>query len=97
MIYTKDYTEAWRTKFARRLYVLVKQSGYTIYHLSVVSRISIASITGYLNGEHVPNVYTLNNLAKALKCKASDLLNFEEGDICEYMETDQETSQLRDQ
>ena len=60
----------------------LKEANMTQRELSEYSRIDRATVNKYVNGELMPTIINLNNMAVALCCRPEDLLTFD-GDIIE--------------
>lgn len=53
---------------------LRKRNGYTILDVSQITKIPTSTLSRYANGETTPSVVNLRKIAKALKCKITDLI-----------------------
>ena len=60
-------------EFSKRLHSRMLYLGINQIKLSEMTGISQGAISSYIRGLHVPNLYTLMKLSKALKCDPSDL------------------------
>lgn len=53
---------------------LRKRNGYTILDVSQITKIPTSTLSRYANGETTPSVVNLRKIAKALRCKITDLI-----------------------
>ena len=67
----EEYTQ----EFARRLYRKMRDSGIGTEELSKRTGISRHTLSRYLNGHTIPNVYTLTKIVGVLQCSLNDLLD----------------------
>lgn len=68
---TKDYVKA---AIAYNLFCFIKERGMTQVELAQRSGVSEAAISRYINGERVPDVFTLDKIACVLNCTIDDFL-----------------------
>ena len=73
-------TEAeWKSKFSDKVLSKMDRVGVNQRELSKVTRIPENTLGRYINGERVPRVDAVVNIARALECSVSELVQF--GDI----------------
>ena len=60
--------------FMHRFNSLRKRNGYTILDVSQITTIPTSTLSRYANGETTPSVINLRKIAKALRCKITDLI-----------------------
>lgn len=73
---TKMSEEQWRLGFSRRLLKRMRVCGFNQEMLAKELGVSTATISYYLNGKRVPNLYRAEKLAEILHCTVEDLLHF---------------------
>ena len=71
-----DTEPQWRLEFAKKLFRIMTQQGYSQDDLAYRTGISPASITKYVNGYSTPTIYKLIKIAEALDCTVNDLVYF---------------------
>ena len=54
---------------------LMKKNGYTQKELAIRSQCTECAISKYVNGQRIPNIRTLKNIAISLGCTVDELLN----------------------
>ena len=69
--------DSWKREFANRLIDQMALRGFDQAYLSEVSGISQASISCYIHRKKIPTAFAVNKLARALRCKVSDLDGFD--------------------
>lgn len=62
--------------FARELNERMAKERITARQLSYVTRLSLRSISGYLDGNSFPNMWSLSLMAEQLHCTVDDLLGY---------------------
>lgn len=65
--------KTWRTNFAERLSLKIKNTCYTQERLAVETGISMVTINKYTKGRAIPSAYNLMKIARALKCSITEL------------------------
>lgn len=70
---TKMTEEECKREFGLKLQKMIYAKGMTQKKLSEISGITEASISMYIKGRAMPTFYTLDKIAKALKCSVDDL------------------------
>lgn len=68
----------WLDEFGASLFDLMEQEGLNQKELAEESGLSEGSISNYIHGKQMPNVKAIVNLAYALECDVSDLIDFGE-------------------
>lgn len=68
--------DEWRRKFSKKLFDKMCKLGISQDELSIRTGISRVMINRYMNGKASPSGYNIEKIAKALKCSASELTNF---------------------
>jgi ribosome-binding protein aMBF1 (putative translation factor) len=69
--------DAWRKEFGYRLREAMIDRGINQEMLSDLSGISRQMITRYVRGHSTPSAYTIDRLARILKCDVRDLTRFD--------------------
>lgn len=64
----------WKTLFAKKLYRRMQAYGYSVKDLSEEVGIGTGTISRYINGNTMPNVFNILKIAKALKCSVEYLI-----------------------
>lgn len=65
--------DIYRKSFAAKLYNKMRVNGISQEELADMVGVSRVSMSSYMNGRSMPNIYILNKLAKALKCTITEL------------------------
>lgn len=68
--------DQWRMEFARRLRKKMQHRCMSQTTLSKLTKLSMSSISNYLNGKSLPSIYVTQKIADSLDCQVSDLLHF---------------------
>lgn len=63
----------YRKSFAAKLYKKMRVNGMSQEELADMVGVSRVSMSSYMNGHSMPNIYILTKLAKALKCTITEL------------------------
>lgn len=72
-------TEAqWSRKFSEKVRKIMIYRGYSQRELAKLSRIPENTLGRYLNGKRIPRADQIVNIAKALDCSTSELIQFGE-------------------
>lgn len=66
----------WIEIFRRNLYELMVEKGYFQNDLAEATGMSDASISRYLNGQRIPNLKAIINIAYELDVDVADLIDF---------------------
>lgn len=69
----------WRLIFSKKVTSKMIQLGMTQRELSQLTRVPENTLSRYINGERIPRVDVVINIAKALGCSVTELTQF--GDI----------------
>jgi hypothetical protein len=65
--------ESYGIEFGKRLTTLMDRKGISQYELSQRSGISQASISGYINGKRIPDIYIFCTLLSSLHCSDDEI------------------------
>ena len=68
--------EKWRYEFSQRLRKKMQLRGYGQDTLSQETGISRVTISHYMTGKSIPNLYNANKIANALKCNVIEFIRF---------------------
>lgn len=68
--------EKWRLGFSRRLLKRMRVCGFNQEMLAEKTGLSVMTVSRYLNGKSLPNIYRAEKLAEILHCTVEDLLHF---------------------
>lgn len=68
----------WLEEFGDNLFRLMYEAKMTQAELALATGLSKGTISKYLNKQHVPTVKAIINIAYALECEVSDLIDFGE-------------------
>lgn len=68
--------EEWMREFSFRLAKKMRQNRITQEELSETTGLSKPTISKYVNGRSIPNVYVARKIALALECSVSELIDF---------------------
>lgn len=71
-----DTEQQWRLEFAKKLFRIMTQQGYTQDELAYRTGISVGTMTNYVNGYTTPTIYKLIKIADELDCTVNDLVYF---------------------
>ena len=66
---------------ARKIDILRSQYNYTYRELSKKSGVSLATLYDIINGNKIPNIYTLDCICTALNVSLSDFFDFDDNVI----------------
>lgn len=65
--------ESYGIEFGKRLSSLMIRKGVTQYDLSCLTGLSQSTLSRYINGISVPNVYNFNKIIKAVRCSEDEI------------------------
>lgn len=72
-------TEAqWSRKFSEKVRKLMNYKGFSQRELATIAKIPENTLSRYLNGQRIPRADQIVNIAKALECSTSELIQFGE-------------------
>ena len=66
----------WRKRFGKRLRKRMNEKGIGQEELSEITGISKVTISSYVNGKSLPNLYNADRIAEAISCPLDKLLDF---------------------
>ena len=66
--------DKWQLIFSNRILTRLKELNMTQAKLAELTGVHVASISNYVCGKRIPKADVLINLAKALRCSVSDLI-----------------------
>lgn len=69
--------ERWRKEFSRKIKKKMAIRAVTQKDLSKLLDMSQQSISNYINGRTIPNIFVIRRLANYFKCSVSDLTDFD--------------------
>lgn len=68
----------WCRKFSEKIRKLMNYKGFSQRELATIAKIPENTLSRYLNGQRIPRADQIVNIAKALDCTVSELIQFGE-------------------